>query len=452
MCKELTVVGGGLAGTEAAWQAANKGVKVRLYEMRPKISTGAHTGSSLAELVCSNSLGSNLADRASGVLKDEMRTLGSLLIECADSNAVPAGNALAVDREAFANMVTNKIENHPNIEVIRLEKKVIPSGPTVIASGPLSSESICNSLASLLGTDHLYFYDAISPIVYADTIDMTVAFEASRYQKDNGSNGDYINCPMNEDQYSKFVSALLKADRIPLRDFEKDIESGVRAGAHRFFEGCLPIEILAERGQDSLAYGPMRPVGIFSPYDDKRPYAVVQLRRDNLAGTLYNIVGFQTNLKWPEQKEVLRMIPGLGQARFARYGMMHRNTFLNAPNVLSESLQSRVRPDLFFAGQITGVEGYAGNIATGLLAGINVTRLMDGEELLVLPTISMMGALCHYVSNADPDTFQPMKANFGLFPALEPPRDKRKWSKRERYRLYSERALDAIGILKNKIK
>tara|TARA_B100000029_G_scaffold279767_1_gene273956 strand:- start:11284 stop:12657 length:1374 start_codon:yes stop_codon:yes gene_type:complete len=452
MSKVLTVVGGGLAGTEAAWQAANRGVKVQLYEMRPESSTGAHTGGFLAELVCSNSLGSKLADRASGVLKDEMRKLGSLLIACADANAVPAGNALAVDREAFAKMVTDRIENHSNIEVVRSEKRTIPSGVTIIASGPLSSASICDSLSSLLGTDHLYFYDAISPIVYADTIDMSVAFEASRYQKNGDTNGDYINCPMNNAEYDRFVKALLEADRIPLRDFEKDIESGVRAGAHRFFEGCLPIEILAERGHDALAYGPMRPVGIYSPYDDKRPYAVVQLRRDNLAGTLYNIVGFQTNLKWPEQKEVLRMIPGLGQARFARYGMMHRNTFLNAPTVLNESLQSVVRPNLFFAGQITGVEGYAGNIATGLLAGINVTKLMNDEGLLVLPRTSMMGALCHYVANADSDTFQPMKANFGLFPALEPPRDKRKWSKRERYRLYSERALNAIENLKVRMK
>ena len=452
MSKGLTVVGGGLAGTEAAWQAAKRGAKVKLYEMRPKTPTGAHTGAFLAELVCSNSLGSNLFDRASGVLKDEMRKLGSLLIECADANAVPAGSALAVDREAFACMVTDRVENHPNIEVIRAEQKSIPSGPTIIASGPLSSEAICNSLSDLLGTDHLYFYDAISPIVYADTIDMSVAFEASRYQKDDETSGDYINCPMNQDQYEEFVSALLEGDRIPLRDFEKDIESGVRAGAHRFFEGCLPIEILAERGREALAYGPMRPVGIISPFVDERPHAVVQLRRDNLAGTLYNIVGFQTNLKWPDQKEVLSMIPGLGQARFARYGMMHRNTFLNAPTVLSESLQSRVRPNLFFAGQITGVEGYAGNIATGLLAGINVTRLMDGERLLVLPRTSMMGALCHYVANADSDTFQPMKANFGLFPSLEPPRHKRKWSKRERYRLYSERALEAIETLQAKVK
>ena len=448
----VTVVGGGLAGTEAAWQAANRGAKVRLYEMRPKTPTGAHTGAFLAELVCSNSLGSNLFDRASGVLKDEMRKLGSLLIECADVNAVPAGNALAVDRESFASMVTDRVGNHPNIEVIRVEKKSIPDGPTIIASGPLSSEAICNSLSDLLGTDHLYFYDAISPIVYSDTIDMSVAFEASRYQKDDKTKGDYINCPMNEDQYEGFVNALLEGDTIPLRDFEKDIESGVRAGAHRFFEGCLPIEILAERGREALAYGPMRPVGIISPFVDERPHAVVQLRRDNLAGTLYNIVGFQTNLKWPDQKEVLSMIPGLGQARFARYGMMHRNTFLNAPTVLSESLQSRVRPNLFFAGQITGVEGYAGNIATGLLAGINVTRLMDGERLLVLPRTSMMGALCHYVANADSDTFQPMKANFGLFPSLEPPRDKRKWSKRERYRLYSERALETIENLQTKVK
>jgi len=371
MSDGLTVVGGGLAGTEAAWQAANRGVDVTLYEMRPETQTGAHTGSFLAELVCSNSLGSNLDNRASGVLKAEMRKLGSLLMSCADANAVPAGSALAVDRGAFAAMVTEKVENHPNIKVIRMEKKTIPDGPTIIASGPLSSQAICNSISDMLGTDHLYFYDALSPIVYADTIDMSIAFKASRYQSDGETNGDYINCPMNEEQYERFVTSLLQGDRIPLREFEMDIETGVRAGSHRYFEGCLPIEILAERGRKALAYGPMRPVGILSPHDGKRPHAVVQLRHDNLAGTLYNIVGFQTNLKWPEQKKVLRMIPGLGQARFARYGMMHRNTFINAPTLLNETLQSRARSDLFFAGQITGVEGYAGNIATGLLAGID---------------------------------------------------------------------------------
>ena len=417
--------------------------------MRPKLQTGAHTGPFLAELVCSNSLGSNLDNRASGVLKAEMRKLGSLLMLCADANVVPAGSALAVDRTGFACMVTEKVENHPNINVIRTEKKTIPEGPTIIASGPLSSQSICNSISDILGTDHLYFYDAISPIVYADTIDMSIAFEASRYQSGSEANADYINCPMNEEQYEQFVTGLLQGDRIPLREFEKDIESGVLAGSHRYFEGCLPIEILAERGRKSLAYGPMRPVGIESPYDDQRPYAVVQLRRDNLAGTLYNIVGFQTNLKWHDQKNVLRMIPGLGQARFARYGMMHRNTFINAPTALHETLQSRVRSDLFFAGQITGVEGYAGNIATGLLAGKNITRLINGDKPIVLPRTSMIGALCHYVANADPDTFQPMKANFGLFPSLQPPTNKRKWSKRERYTLYSERALEAIDTLQD---
>ena len=447
MSNGLTVVGGGLAGTEAAWQAASRGVDVTLYEMRPEIQTGAHTAPFLAELVCSNSLGSNLDNRASGVLKAEMRKLDSLLMACADANAVAAGSALAVDREAFASMVTDKVENHPNINVMRTEKRTIPDGPTIIASGPLSSQSICNSISDMLGTDHLYFYDALSPIVYADTIDMSVAFKASRYQLGDETNGDYINCAMNEEQYEQFVTGLLQGDRIPLREFEKDIESGVLAGSHRYFEGCLPIEILAERGREALAYGPMRPVGIMSPHDGKRPYAVVQLRRDNLAGTLYNIVGFQTNLKWPEQKNVLRMIPGLGQARFARYGMMHRNTFINAPKALYETLQSRARSDLFFAGQITGVEGYAGNIATGLLAGINITRYINGEKPLVVPRTSMIGALCHYVANADPDTFQPMKANFGLFPSLQPPINKKKWSKLERYTLYSQRALETVETL-----
>tara|TARA_B100000945_G_C20416974_1_gene615661 strand:+ start:1220 stop:2560 length:1341 start_codon:yes stop_codon:yes gene_type:complete len=443
---DLTIVGGGLAGCEAAWQAAERGVHVKLYEMRPFRKTGAHSSDNLAELVCSNSLGSNLPNKSSGLLKAEMRKMGSMLIECADRCAVPAGSALAVDREGFAAEVTCMIENHPNIEVIRTEMKEIPEGFSIIATGPLSSASISTSIVELLGTDHLYFYDALSPIVYYDSIDMDVAFKASRYE--DGEDGDYINCPMNYDQYVDFVNALLDSDRIPLREFEEDIKSGVRAGSHKFFEGCLPVEIIAERGIDSLAYGPMRPVGIRCPNGGKKPYAVVQLRRDNLAGSLYNIVGFQTNLVWPDQKRVLKMIPGLGNARFARYGMMHRNTFINSPKAINVTLQSKVKSDLFFAGQITGVEGYAGNIATGLVAGINVVRLMNNCIPLNLSLNSMIGSLCHYVANADSETFQPMKANFGLLPSLSPPSHKRKWSKRERYELYSRRALESLDSLK----
>ena len=443
---DLTIVGGGLAGCEAAWQAAERGVHVKLYEMRPFRKTGAHSSDNLAELVCSNSLGSNLPNKSSGLLKAEMRKMGSMLIECADRCAVPAGSALAVDREEFAAEVTSMIENHPNIEVIRTEMKEIPEGFSIIATGPLSSASISTSIVELLGTDNLYFYDALSPIVYYDSIDMDVAFKASRYE--DGEDGDYINCPMNYDQYVDFVNALLDSDRIPLREFEEDIKSGVRAGSHKFFEGCLPVEIIAERGIDSLAYGPMRPVGIRCPNGGKRPYAIVQLRRDNLAGSLYNIVGFQTNLVWPDQKRVLKMIPGLGNARFARYGMMHRNTFINSPKAINVTLQSKIKSDLFFAGQITGVEGYAGNIATGLVAGINVVRLMNNCIPLNLSLNSMIGSLCHYVANADSETFQPMKANFGLLPSLSPPSHKRKWSKRERYELYSRRALESLDSLK----
>ncbi|HAJ06555.1 MAG TPA: methylenetetrahydrofolate--tRNA-(uracil(54)-C(5))-methyltransferase (FADH(2)-oxidizing) TrmFO [Chloroflexi bacterium] len=442
---DLTIVGGGLAGCEAAWQAAERGVHVKLYEMRPFRKTGAHSSDNLAELVCSNSLGSNLPNKSSGLLKAEMRKMGSMLIECADRCAVPAGSALAVDREEFAAEVTSMIENHPNIEVIRTEMKEIPEGFSIIATGPLSSASISTSIVELLGTDNLYFYDALSPIVYYDSIDMDVAFKASRYE--DGEDGDYINCPMNYDQYVDFVKALLDSDRIPLREFEEDIKSGVRAGSHKFFEGCLPVEIIAERGIDSLAYGPMRPVGIRCPNGGKRPYAIVQLRRDNLAGSLYNIVGFQTNLVWPDQKRVLKMIPGLGNARFARYGMMHRNTFINSPKAINVTLQSKIKSDLFFAGQITGVEGYAGNIATGLVAGINVVRLMNNCIPLNLSLNSMIGSLCHYVANADSETFQPMKANFGLLPSLSPPSHKRKWSKRERYELYSRRALESLDSL-----
>ena len=326
---ELNIIGGGLAGSEAAWQAAQSGLKVKLFEMRPSMPTGAHLGSDLAELVCSNSLGSNLPDRASGVLKNDLRQLSSLLLECAEATALPAGAALAVDREAFAQKVTEKIESHLNIQLIREEVKEIPETPTIIASGPLTSESLSRSIASLSGEEHLFFFDAIAPIVHADSINMEIAFRASRYGTGEQDEGDYINCPLSKDEYYAFVGALQNAERIELRSFEDAILSGVKAGA--FFEGCLPVEVIAGRGEDSLAYGPMRPVGLRDPRTGKRPHAVVQLRQDNLAGSLYNLVGFQTNLKFPEQKRVLRMIPGLEKAEFERYGQMHRNTFIASP-------------------------------------------------------------------------------------------------------------------------
>lgn len=436
---DLIVIGGGLAGSEAAWQAAERGLEVRLYEMRPTLQTGAHQTHDLAELVCSNSLGSSLPDRASGLLKNETRLLASMLLECAEEAALPAGGALAVDRELFARLVTERIENHPNIEIAREEVREIPDAPAIVASGPLTSPALSNAIAKLSGEEHLFFFDAIAPVIHADSINMEAAFRASRYGAGEQEAGDYINCPFTKEEYYAFVEALLHAERIELRAFEEAIKSGVKAG--HFFEGCLPVEIIAERGLDSLAFGPMRPVGLRDPRTGKRPYAVVQLRQDNLAGSLYNMVGFQTNLKFPEQKRVFRMIPGLENAEFMRYGQMHRNTFIASPKLLRPTLQFIQREDLFFAGQITGVEGYMGNIATGLLAGINAARLLRGEGPITLPRTTMLGALCHYVTHADLKDFQPMKANFGILPPLDT-----KVNKRERGRAYAERALaDLLG-------
>ena len=433
---DLIVIGGGLAGSEAAFQAAQCGLRVQLYEMRPSLQTGAHQTQDLAELVCSNSLGSNLPDRASGLLKSEMRLLGSMLLECAEAASLPAGGALAVDRELFARLVTERIEGHPNIQIIREEVKEIPDTPTIISSGPLTSAALSKSIAALSSEEHLFFFDAIAPVIHAESINMDIAFRASRYGTGEQDEGDYINCPLTYKEYYKFVDELLKAERIELRSFEEAIKKGVKAG--HFFEGCLPVEIIAERGIDSLAFGPMRPVGLRDPRTGKRPYAVVQLRQDNLVGSLYNLVGFQTNLKFPEQKRVLRLIPGLEKAEFMRYGQMHRNTFIASPKLLRPTLQHIQRDDLFFAGQITGVEGYMGNIATGLLAGINAARLHLKEELITLPPTTMLGALCHYVTHADLKDFQPMKANFGILPPL---RADSRMGKRERGKAHAERAL-----------
>jgi methylenetetrahydrofolate--tRNA-(uracil-5-)-methyltransferase len=435
----LTIIGGGLSGSEAAWQAAQLGVKVKLYEMRPDTSTGAHQTGDLAELVCSNSLGSNLPDRASGLLKNELRRLGSMLLKCAEATTLPAGAALAVDRELFARKVTECIQSHPLIEVIREEVSNIPDTPTIVASGPLTSPGLSSTLGQFTSEEHLYFFDAIAPIVNYDSIDMGIAFRASRYGKGKQDAGDYINCPFTKEEYETFVNALLGAERIALRSFEDAIREGVKAGAHHFFEGCLPVEIIAERGHDSLAFGPMRPVGLTDPRTGRRPYAVVQLRQDNLAGDLYNLVGFQTNLRFPEQRRVLRLIPGLKNAEFERYGQMHRNTFLASPKLLRPTLQHKIRDDLFFAGQITGVEGYMGNIATGLLAGVNAARQMKNLPLLTLPSTTMLGALCHYVTHADMADFQPMKANFGILPPLEV--TGKKLGKRERGQAHAARAM-----------
>lgn len=416
---KLIVVGGGLAGSEAAWQAAEMGIQVDLYEMRPAVPTGAHAGSDLAELVCSNSLGSRLPDRPAGVLKAELKQLNSLLLNCAEQTALPAGGALAVDRQAFAVRVTAAIENHPRIFIHRKEMQAIPPGPVILATGPLTSQAMSNSIAELTGSDHLYFYDAIAPIVEAGSVDFSIAYRASRYADAAQGAGDYLNCPLDRQQYEDFVQALVSAERISLRDFEAPIEAGVRAGASRFFEGCLPVEVLGSRDPQALAFGPMRPAGLPDPRTGRWPYAVVQLRQDNLLGSLYNLVGFQTNLKFGEQARVFRMIPGLENASFVRYGQMHRNTYIYSPAHLHSTLQSKARPDLFFAGQITGVEGYAGNIATGLLAGINAARLILGQPLLELPVTTMIGALCRYITQASPADFQPMKANFGVLPPLE---------------------------------
>lgn len=437
---ELMVIGGGLAGCEAAWQAAQRGVQVSLYEMRPDVKTGAHTGGDLAELVCSNSLGSNLTDRASGLLKEELRSYGSLLVTCAERAAVPAGNALAVDRKLFSENVYEKLSAHPNIRIIREEVKDVPTDrPVVVASGPLSSEAISESITRLTGADNLFFFDAIAPIVEYDSIDHDIAYTASRYSKDEDDEGDYINCPFNKEEYENFVTELLTAKRIPLKAFEDMIEQGVNAGKH-FFEGCLPVEILAGRSMQALAFGPLRPVGLIDPRTGHRPWAVLQLRQDDISGSLYNMVGFQTNLLQGEQQRVFRMIPGLENAVFVRYGQMHRNTYICAPEVLLPSLNMKSNPQIFFAGQLCGVEGYMGNIAAGLLAGVNAAKQIHGEPLTVLPEGTMAGALFHYITTAAPKHFQPMKANFGILPDLE----KRSRSKRERAAQYAERALEVV--------
>jgi methylenetetrahydrofolate--tRNA-(uracil-5-)-methyltransferase len=437
----LTVIGGGLAGSEAAWQAAQRGIQVLLYEMRPRVGTGAHTTPFFAELVCSNSLGSNLPDRAAGLLKAEVRRLGSMLLACAERTAIPAGGALAVDREAFAQQVTEAIEGHANIQVLRQEARQIPPGPAIIASGPLTSPTLSQSIAALTGQEHLYFYDAIAPVIYSDSIHWERAFRASRYERGELNEGDYVNCPLEREEYKAFVEALIQAERIELKGFESEVESGVRAGKGTFFEGCLPVEVLARRGPDALAFGPMRPVGLTDPHTGRRPYAVLQLRQDNLANTLYNLVGFQTNLKFSEQQRVFRMIPGLENAVFARYGQMHRNTFIFSPANLRATLQFCGRDDLFFAGQITGVEGYLGNIATGLLAGWNAARWLEGDSVLELPPETMLGALCHYITNASEGDFQPMKANYGLLPPLESGHIR---GKMQRNQAYTRRAMEVL--------
>lgn len=432
----VTIIGAGLAGSEAAWQLAQRGWHVDLCEMRPQRMTPAHATDQFAELVCSNSLGATSTAKALGLLKAEMRQVGSLILRCADEHALPAGGALAVDRQAFAQSVTAAVTAHPNIAVHRHEAGEIPEGPAIVATGPLTSAVLAGRIGVLLGEKQLYFYDALAPIVTKESISTPPAWRQSRYDKDSGdSGGDYINCPLDRQQYEEFVAAVRAAERIELRAFEQDAE------AERFFEGCLPIEVLADRSLDALAFGPMRPVGLRDPRTGRRPYAVVQLRQDNLSGTLYNIVGFQTNLKWPDQRRILRLIPGLEQAEFVRLGQMHRNTFISSPQSLRPTLQLKGRDNLFFAGQIIGTEGYVGSAAGGLLAGINLARWLRGEAPLTLPVTTMMGALFHYVTHTDPQHFQPMKANFGLMPALG--REVR--HKAARYAAYAERSLTDLA-------
>lgn len=426
----ITVIGGGLAGSEAAWQAAQSGADVRLFEMRPGVPTPAHTTGYLAELVCSNSLGSDALNRAPGLLKAELRRLGAFIIEVADAHRVPAGSALAVDREGFAAAVTARLEAHPRITLIREEATAIPpEGVVIIASGPLTSPALAQALKAWTGAEALYFYDAIAPIVEVSTLNFDVAFRASRYNRGEQDAGDYINCPMTQEEYERFIAALLSAERIPLRNFERDDP--------HFFEACLPVEVLAQRGPAALAFGPLRPVGLRDPRTGKRPYAVVQLRQDNAAGDLYNLVGFQTNLRYGEQERVFRLIPGLEEAIFVRHGAMHRNTYINAPRLLEPTLQFKTRATLFCAGQIAGLEGYAGNVMGGWLAGINAARVQQGEAPITPPPTTMSGALVAYITQADPETFQPMKANFGLMPPLEETRR----GKRARGEAHAHRAL-----------
>jgi methylenetetrahydrofolate--tRNA-(uracil-5-)-methyltransferase len=408
----VTVIGAGLAGTEAVYQLIRRQIPVRLIEMRPKVQTGAHTTDQFAELVCSNSVGSNLPDRASGLLKEELRMLGSYFMEVAYKYRVPAGNALAVDRGAFAREITRYLRGHNLIEFVNEEAVSIPQdGLVIIATGPLTSPALLASLQKHVGKKQLEFYDAVAPIVAAESVNMQVAFKADRYGEGSGK-GDYINCPMNKEQYLEFVRALLDAERIDLSEMEKSERK-------KFFSACQPVEIIAESGIDSLRFGPMKPVGITDPATGKRPYAVVQLRQDNLLGSLYNLVGFQTNLKHAEQKRVFRMIPGLENAEFVRLGQMHRNSYINAPELLLPTLQLKNDSRILFAGQLCGVEGYTESAATGLVAGLNAGRILGGKEPITFPSQTMLGCLLHYITFSGHKDFHPMNANFGLFTAEE---------------------------------
>ncbi|WP_440857378.1 FADH(2)-oxidizing methylenetetrahydrofolate--tRNA-(uracil(54)-C(5))-methyltransferase TrmFO [Staphylococcus shinii] len=432
MTQVVNVVGAGLAGSEAAYQLAQRGIKVNLIEMRPVKQTPAHHTDKFAELVCSNSLRGNALTNAVGVLKEEMRRLDSLIIRAADKARVPAGGALAVDRHDFAGYVTETLKEHPNITVLNEEINSIPEGYTIIATGPLTTDKLANEIVEATGKDQLYFYDAAAPIVEKDSIDLDKAYLKSRYDKGEAA---YLNCPMTEEEFNTFYDALMEAEVAPVNEFEKE----------KYFEGCMPFEVMAERGRKTLLFGPMKPVGLEDPKNGKRPYAVVQLRQDDAAGTLYNIVGFQTHLKWGAQKEVIRLIPGLENVEIVRYGVMHRNTFINSPDVLTETYELKGREELYFAGQMTGVEGYVESAASGLVAGINVAHKIQNKGEVIFPRETMIGSMAYYISHAKNEkNFQPMNANFGLLPTLE----NRIKDKKLRYETLANRALDYLDNYK----
>ncbi len=428
----VNVIGAGLAGSEAAWQIASRGVKVKLYEMRPVKQTPAHHTDKFAELVCSNSLRANALTNAVGVIKEEMRMMNSLVIKAADQASLPAGGALAVDRHEFSGFITEQLKNHPLVEVVNEEVTEIPEGITVIATGPLTSETLAKKIQQLTGEDYLYFYDAAAPIVEKDSINMDKVYLKSRYDKGEAA---YLNCPMTKEEFERFYDALVNAEVVELKEFEKEI----------YFEGCMPIEVMAKRGPKTLLFGPLKPVGLEDPRTGERPYAVVQLRQDNAAGTLYNIVGFQTHLKWGAQKEVFRLIPGLENVEIVRYGVMHRNTFINSPKVLKKTYQLKSRSNLFFAGQMTGVEGYVESAGSGLIAGVNAARLALGKEPIEFPIETALGSMDRYITEADPNNFQPMNVNFGIFPEL----GERIKSKQERALKHAERAIETIRNFMN---
>ena len=432
--EKVIIIGDGMAGSEAAWQVANRGIKVDLYEMRPAKNTPAHKTDLFAELVCSNSLRGAGMENAVGVLKEEMRRLGSVIMEAADATKVPAGGALAVDRKGFSQYITDKVTNHPNINVIHEELEEIPyeeNALTIVASGPLTAGKLAENIGELMGQKYFYFYDAAAPIVTLESVDMTKAWKASRYNKGEAA---YINCPMNKEEYLHLWNELVNSEKAETHNFEKEV----------FFEGCMPVEEMASRGEDTLLFGPLKPVGLENPADGKLPYAVVQLRQDNADGTLYNIVGFQTHLKWGEQKRVFGLIPGLENAEFVRYGVMHRNTFINSPEKMRPTLQFKDNDKLFFAGQMTGVEGYVESASSGLVAGINAARICQGLEPVVFPAETAHGSLCHYITTAPAKHFQPMNVNFGIMsPIKERIRDKK-----QKKMMIAERALRMLEEFK----